>query len=113
MTREAASRAASRTDDVLAKEVLMRAGNELAKLAMSVIAKLWPQRGEEGIHVAGAGGVLANSVEVREALRESLQRQRFDAKFDDREVRPVEGALFLARKAANQKKTQDSSLRSE
>jgi hypothetical protein len=70
----------------------------LAKLAAQVIAQLWPDE-DKGVRVAGAGGVLANSAEVRGALRESLREMRSNAEFEEREVRPVEGALFLARKA--------------
>lgn len=92
--------AASRAGDAVAMEVLVRAGKELANLAVHVIAKLWLQRNDGEVRVAGAGGVLANSAEVREALREALKKQRFDARFDDSEVHPVDGALFLARRAA-------------
>ena len=90
--------AASRAGDELASGVLSRAGAELAKLAAQVIAQLWPDK-EKAVRVAGAGGVLASSAEVRAALRESLLRLRANAKFEEREARPVDGALFLARKA--------------
>ena len=103
---------ASRAGDEGAADILQRAGGELAKLAARVIEQLWPNK-EAKVRVAGAGGVLANSSEVRTALKTSLREMKRNAEFDHREVRAVEGALFLARNARNQQKTQDSSLPSE
>jgi N-acetylglucosamine kinase-like BadF-type ATPase len=104
--------AASRAGDALATNILRRAGAELAKLVSRVIEQLWAEK-EPAVRVAGTGGVLINSAEVRSALRESLRELKTNAQFDEREVRPLEGALFLARTAANQQKTRDSSFRSE
>src|SRR5437868_383238 len=103
---------ASRAGDEGAADILQRAGGELAKLAARVIEQLWPNK-DAKVRVAGAGGVLANSSEVRTALKTSLREMKRNAEFDHREVRAVEGALFLARNARNQQKTQDSSLPSE
>lgn len=90
--------AASRDGDASAREVLTRAGVELASLALHVICKLWPQDEDCPVRMAGSGGVLENSAEVRNSLRESVQKQRREVDYDERVVRPIEGALYLARK---------------
>lgn len=91
--------AAGRGGDSSAREVLSRAGAELANLALHVIAKLWPHP-EEPVRVAGAGGVLTHSAEVRGALRDAIRVSRPEVIYDDRAVHPVEGALFLAHRTA-------------
>jgi glucosamine kinase len=94
---------ASKDGDLVARKILNRAGKELANLALHAIATLWPESGnhetDEPIHIAGAGGVLTNSEEVRDALRQAILAQRSDAIYDQRVIRPVEGAIYLARTA--------------
>ncbi len=83
--------------DLLAREVLANAGTELAKLAGTVIRRLWP--GPCAVKVAMVGGVFRNVAPVRESFRKALLSLRPDAALAEGIVDPVLGALALARKA--------------
>ncbi len=91
--------AASKSGDQVARQVLWRAGEELAKIALLVIGRLWSEE-KSKVTVAGAGGVLVNSAEVRGALQCAFRGKRSTTVYDDRVVDPVEGALYLARSGA-------------
>jgi glucosamine kinase len=84
--------------DPLALEIMKNAGEELAKLALVVIAKLWPES-KSSMQIAGAGGVLTNSPQVREALQHAVYAKRPQAVYGKQVVDPILGALFLARNA--------------
>lgn len=90
--------ATSDAGDALAKDLLNRAGAELSQLAKIVIRKLWPGT-DTPIHIAGSGGVLRNSVLVRQVLQNSIRAERPTAVYDAVEIDPILGALFLARQA--------------
>jgi glucosamine kinase len=88
--------AAADKGDVLARDILNRAGTELAAIAKVVIRRLWP--GQHEIHLAGSGGVLRHSHHVRQILQNVVRAERPQAIYDDKIIDPIEGALFLARK---------------
>jgi glucosamine kinase len=93
--------AASDAGDSIAHEVLTRAGTELAGLARIVIRKLWP--GDTAVHIAGSGGVIRNSSVIRQVMHNAIRSERKNVVYDETEVDPIIGALFLAR-AAQQKR---------
>jgi N-acetylglucosamine kinase-like BadF-type ATPase len=82
--------------DSIAKEVLECAGNELGKLAETVIRRLFTA--EEEVCVATHGGVLASSVQVKESLVEHLRTRDARVQFLSREIDPANGALARARR---------------
>jgi len=85
-----------------ASELLSRAGEELAKLAHTVIRQLWPK--PERVRVGLAGGVLENSAIVRQTfvtrLRADLEPTGYRVAISLGATEPVIGALSLARKMA-------------
>ena len=86
--------------DAIAKDILTRAGTELATIAKAVIRRLWP--GQHEVRVAGCGGVLRHSQHVRQVLQNVVRAERPQAIYDDAIIDPIEGALFLARKYAGE-----------
>lgn len=90
--------AAADKGDVIAKDILTRAGTELANIAKAVIRRLWP--GQHEVHLAGSGGVLRHSQHVRQVLQNVVRAERPQAIYDETIIDPIEGALFLARKYA-------------
>jgi N-acetylglucosamine kinase-like BadF-type ATPase len=87
---------AAENGDAVALEILNSAGAQLAKLGLTVVRKLWPDAAA-AIRIAGAGGVLANSAHVREAMRGALVKQRPGLVYKDQVIEPVLGAIYLAR----------------
>src|SRR5579859_3679064 len=87
---------AAEQGDVLASEILMRAGSELAELAMVVLPRLWPA--EQRVRVAIAGGVLQNSALVRQAFVGRLRSGRAQVAVNFGNTEPVMGALAMARR---------------
>lgn len=92
--------AAAEGGDILAKDLLTRAGTELGAIAKVVIRKLWP--GQHEVHIAGSGGVLRHSHQVRQVLYNVVRAERPQAVYDDTVIDPITGALFLARKHAKE-----------
>lgn len=90
--------AAADGGDMVARDVLTRAGSELAQLARIVIRKLWP--GDTTVRVAGSGGVIRNSSQIRQVLQNAIRAERPNAVWDDTVIDPTLGALYLARHAA-------------
>jgi N-acetylglucosamine kinase-like BadF-type ATPase len=82
--------------DSIAKEVLEYAGNELGKLAETVIRRLFIA--EEEVCVATHGGVLASSAQVKESLVEHMRTRDPRIRFISREIDPANGALARARR---------------
>src|SRR5262249_41511549 len=89
--------------DPAASDILRAAGEELAKLAQTIIRQLWPQ--PQSVLLAISGGVFENSALVRGTF---VTKLRGDLKHDGHEIavsfglaEPVMGALALARKAAS------------
>jgi glucosamine kinase len=83
-------------------EIFRDAGVELAKLARSVIWRLWPQ--PQRVPVAFSGGVFENSALVRDTfvtqLRADLKPAGYEIAVSFGLAEPVMGALALARNAA-------------
>jgi glucosamine kinase len=80
--------------DSTAQAIMTRAGRELAALAATVIARLWPP--DAVVRVAMAGGVLQNSSLIRRAFQDALQSEHRRAAISFAYVRPVLGALAMA-----------------
>jgi N-acetylglucosamine kinase-like BadF-type ATPase len=82
--------------DRAAGRVLEEAGKELAGLAEIVIRRLFGE--SQGIKIAMAGGVFANSRIVGESFCDHLITEYPTASIEQEVVEPVFGALELARK---------------
>lgn len=89
--------AAADDGDMLARDVLTRAGSELAQLARIVIRRLWP--GDMVVKIAGSGGVIRNSSQIRQVLQNAIRSERPNIVWDDSVIDPTLGALYLARHA--------------
>ena len=85
--------------DVIARDVLTKAGGELAKLGEMVIRRL--SLGA-AVPVAMAGGVFRNSALVRQVFYNELRSRYPAAAVNGTVIDPVRGALELARKAGRQ-----------
>ena len=92
---------AAQAGDPVAREILSRAGCELAKLAASIARQLF--RNDEEITVATHGGVFGSSVEVRKSFAQSLQLFCPAATHLAQAIDPARGALQLARTAGGSK----------
>ncbi len=93
---------AARDGDALARELLLRAGRDLAALAGAVVRKLelleaQTSRKFEVPEVAFVGGVLANIGEVHGAMAETLGKRYPGIVVQQRPVDPLAGALWYAR----------------
>ena len=82
--------------DAIARDVLARAGAELARLAGTVIRRLFPHPGI--VQVAMSGGVFASSPLVCQSFYNNLHSERTEVTINPTVVEPVRGALELARK---------------
>jgi N-acetylglucosamine kinase-like BadF-type ATPase len=82
--------------DPIAREVLIQAGTELAKLAGTVIRRLFPQ--SNSVPVAMSGGVFGSSALVRQVFYNNLRSAHPEAAINPSVIEPVRGALELARK---------------
>jgi glucosamine kinase len=87
--------------DKVAGAILSSAGEELAKLAITVVQELWPRR--QRVRVATHGGVFENSPVVRRTfvthLRKELRSSGYQIAVSS-VAEPMMGALSLARKKA-------------
>ena len=88
------------SEDELAREVLSKAGRELAEIAAVVIHRLFGADDHAFVPVAMTGGVFRHAAPVREAFYNQLQTLAPRARVMSQVVDPVEGALRLARKGA-------------
>ncbi|PYX67491.1 MAG: hypothetical protein DMG78_27615 [Acidobacteria bacterium] len=93
-------RAVVASEDELAREVLGKAGRELADVAAVVIRRLFCEDDQGSVPVAMIGGVFRHAALVREAFYNELQTLAPGARVMPQVVEPVEGALRMARKAA-------------
>jgi N-acetylglucosamine kinase-like BadF-type ATPase len=84
--------------DALARNVLERAGNELATLTRNVIRRLFGAG--DRVRVAMAGGVFRQSEVVRKVFYNGVIAEFPRATMKSEIVEAVDGALALARKAA-------------
>jgi N-acetylglucosamine kinase-like BadF-type ATPase len=92
--------AAAEAGDPLARNLLQRAGNELAALARNVIRRLFGA--QDSVPMAMAGGVFRESELVRQVFYNGVTAEFPHATIDPVIVDAVQGALALARKAARQ-----------
>lgn len=86
--------------DELSVEILRQAGSELAEVASVVINRLFRKDHLGPVPVAITGGVFRHAPVVREVFYNELHALDNRALINRRVVEPVEGALRLARKAA-------------
>ena len=86
------------SDDALAREVLSRAGMELAHVAAIVIRRLFGD-GVETVPVATVGGVFRHSPVTRADFYNELRRLDPRVEINPQIVEPVLGALQMARRA--------------
>jgi len=87
---------AAKEHDIVADEILTRAGGELARLTLVVLHRLW--RSGEAVRIGVAGGVFANSSQVRQAFYNALHRAWPTASVCFKISDPVAGALWMARR---------------
>jgi glucosamine kinase len=93
--------------DTLSRDVLMRAGRELAQLAVYIIPRLFPQHlqpvsaaspdADARVPLAMVGGVFRHSGFVRDVFYNEVKKLEPRAELLARVVNPVDGALRLAR----------------
>lgn len=93
-------RAVVASEDEPAREVLGKAGRELADVAAVVIRRLFCKDDRVSVPVAMIGGVFRHAALAREAFYNELQTLVPGAHVTSQVVEPVEGALRMARKAA-------------
>ena len=97
--------AVAASEDDLAKQVLTRAGRELAQVTVVVTRRLFPV-GEiktvpvAMIPVAMTGGVFRHAPLVRQVFYNELRKLDPRVEINPQVVEPVEGALRLARRVA-------------
>lgn len=88
---------AAHEGDAVARDLLTRAGSELAALCSIVVRRLWPQT--SSVRIAISGGVLNNSELIRGVFQKNVTAAHPLAEFGSGHVRPVDGAVALARRA--------------
>ncbi len=98
--------------DTLARDILVRGAHELSQLTMIVVRRLWPaselshpspkagERVGHPIKIAMSGGVFAHSATMREVFTHILSTLRHDATVAQATRSAAEGALMMARTAA-------------
>ncbi len=84
--------------DQAARDALTRAGEELARLGITVAHRLFAAR--QPLHFAAGGGVFRNSSLVYEAFRTQVTASWPEAVVERFNTPPVLGALALARRGA-------------
>jgi N-acetylglucosamine kinase-like BadF-type ATPase len=89
---------AAAAHDEVAEEIMRRAGAELAQLALAVLRRLWNPG--DPVRVAVAGGVFANSSQVRTAFYSALHAEWPRTAVNFQISEPVVGALWMARRVA-------------
>ncbi len=82
--------------DGLAADILCQAGAELAQLSLVVLHRLW--KPNDKVRIGVAGGVFANSAQVRMAFNYALQKAWPGVSVCFEITDPVMGALGMARR---------------
>ena len=93
-------RAIVATEDELGRQVLAKAGRELAEITHAVIQRLFGEDDFSSVQVAMTGGVFRYEEVVRNAFYNELKTLVPRAQLMPEVIEPVEGALRKARKAA-------------
>lgn len=86
------------SDDVLALQLQLNAGKELARLAAIVTHRLFPPDETDPVPVAMIGGVFRHAPRVRESFYNELPRLDSRIIVNPQVVEPVDGALRMARR---------------
>ena len=84
--------------DGMARDILMRAGTELAALAKVVMRRLWP--GAQPIRARISGGVFMNSFCVQQVFENSVRAERPQCNVTFGAADGAAGALVCARRSA-------------
>lgn len=84
--------------DGMARDILMRAGTELASLSKVVMRRLWP--GAQPIRVRISGGVFMNSFCVQQVFENSVRAERPQCNVTFGQADGAAGALVCARRSA-------------
>ncbi len=84
--------------DGMARDILMRAGTELALLAKVVMRRLWP--GAQTIRARISGGVFMNSFCVQQVFENSVRAERPQCTVTFGQADGAAGALVCARRSA-------------
>jgi N-acetylglucosamine kinase-like BadF-type ATPase len=102
--------ACAEANDNAAQRVLAQAGSELAQIAVVVIRRLFPKPAQQSggnpaaadapVPLAMVGGVFRHAPQVRQVFYNEIRQQDLRVQLNPEIVNPVEGALRLARKAA-------------
>lgn len=85
---------AARAGDAVARDILERAGKELAMLACSVVERLGVENGS--IAISATGGVMRPGSVVLEAFRSEVQRMIPQARYVPARFQPWVGAALCA-----------------
>ena len=93
--------AVAASEDELATHVLTRAGRELAAIAAVVIHDLFGKDHAATVPVAMTGGVFRHAPLVRQVFYNELAAMKPSGELNLEVVEPVEGALWMARRAAS------------
>lgn len=92
--------AVAASEDVLASQVLSRAGRELAQIAATVVHRLFQESETGPVPVAMTGGVFRHAPLTRGDFYNELRRLDPRVEVNPQVLDPVEGALKMARRAA-------------
>ncbi|HEV2275367.1 MAG TPA: BadF/BadG/BcrA/BcrD ATPase family protein [Acidobacteriaceae bacterium] len=86
--------------DALALELLQKAGEELARLALLVLRQLRRMGELPAPRVGFTGSVLANSGQVRASMIHALLRESPEMEILQEAIDPIQGAIWRARTSA-------------
>lgn len=92
--------AAADAGDELARQILMRAGRELAQLATIITRALFGENGAVTVPLGMVGGVFAHSPQVRELFLDEATKLDSRIAANLQIIDPVAGALQIARQAS-------------
>ena len=92
--------AVAASGDNLATQILTLAGTELAQVAAVVTGRLFPVDEVKTVPVAMTGGVFRHAPLVRQVFYNELRQLDSRVEVNPQVIEPVEGALRLARRAA-------------
>ncbi len=84
--------------DLCARKALGEAGAELARLAATVIARLFDKHSSSSIPLATLGGVFCHASVVREVFHREIRKLHSSVDFHREMIEPVLGALQMARR---------------
>jgi glucosamine kinase len=90
---------AAGASDELAQRILQQATAELARLALIVVKKLFPEK-ISSTPMAMVGGVFRHSHKMQESFTALVSAENLNVALQREIVEPVNGALQLARRAA-------------